>query len=104
MGNRIEAIVEDVDLRLKITGGQSFRAYGIVTLSFQCPKCYKTTRTVLNYQGEHPADTERKCEHCEEPYSVTNTISIIPDIGDREVVNINKQMKPIIDRIKKGDI
>lgn len=100
MSQRIETIVEDVDLKLKTTHGQQFGVYGKLTVSFECPKCYGRVRTVLNYEGENPSDTERKCEFCEEPYTITNTISIIPHVGDSGEVEINKQMKPIIDRIK----
>jgi hypothetical protein len=99
---KIETIVEDVDLKLKTTQGQQFGVYGKLTVSFECPKCYNRVKAVLDYQGEHPSDTERKCEFCEEPYTITNTISIVPHVGNSGEVEINRQMKPIIDRIKAG--
>jgi hypothetical protein len=99
MGKRIEVLVENIDLHLKTSDGK-LGAIGTVNLSFNCPSCHMRVKTVLNYQGEHPADTERKCEYCEEPYYIANDISILPHVGDREEVEINKQMKPIVDRAK----
>ncbi|MBU4086377.1 MAG: hypothetical protein KKB21_02250 [Nanoarchaeota archaeon] len=101
MGNRIEAFVGNVNLHLVTTHGKPLEVVGTVTLNFECPKCYDRVETTLRYHGKHPDDTERKCKGCGEPYSVINTISITPEIGDRGVVEINRQMKPVLDKIKK---
>ncbi|MDD5700072.1 MAG: hypothetical protein PHH00_02680 [Candidatus Nanoarchaeia archaeon] len=102
MGERIEVKVKSTDLRLVSQEWEGLNVSGSVTLSFYCPRCHLPILTTLNYHGEHPSDTMRKCDYCDEPYTVNNTISLSPHVGGRDEVETIIEMQPLVERARQS--
>lgn len=101
MTKRIKLEVEDVDIQLK-TLERNLTVFGKIVLSFYCQKCHQPCKSILRYERGNPKPTYNNyCGQCGETYLITNTISISPEIQGREGVKLDRQMKPIIERIKQ---